>query len=83
MYIYFSLILYLGDKLLNEHFGVSSTKRKSNLVKDTSFDDDSEIAEPLSIEVQTEHFLMVSKMMNVEMMMLKMSFLMLLKRMQM
>lgn len=49
MYIYFSLILYLGDKLLNEHFGVSSRKRKSNLVKDTSFDDDSEIAEPLSI----------------------------------
>lgn len=49
IFIYFSLILYLGDKLLNEHFGVSSRKRKSNLVKDTSFDDDSEIAEPLSI----------------------------------
>ncbi|XP_062606060.1 uncharacterized protein LOC134267869 [Saccostrea cucullata] len=44
------------DELINEHFGVSGRKRKSNFVEDTSFDDDSEVDEPLSIKNRAEHF---------------------------
>lgn len=55
------------------YFGISSKKRKSNLIEDRLLDDDSEVAEILSVD-PNRTFLMVRKMMYVQKMLMKMPF---------
>lgn len=55
------------------YFGISSKKRKSNLIEDRLLDDDSEVAETLSVD-PNRTFLMVRKMMYVQKMLMKMPF---------
>lgn len=55
------------------YFGISSKKRKSNLIEYRLLDDDSEVAETLSVD-PNRTFLMVRKMMYVQKMLMKMPF---------